>query len=358
MKTFVGLSKARRDPHDVIKAIFSSHLRYSYAAFRQVSLLYEQSFDDDEFEEILRTKIHDKIGLSHKVVVIGGGRISDGIAVTPGVKGAIVDRLKEVYCTYVWAFGDSPLDIDMLSRADEAIVAVGDVSTRSQSMETELATAIDSGRLRARQLLLPEGIPSRLDAERLPTVRLELLMSPIDFRFRVLYSTDTNAAKLLATAPASRQFRYLTFRGIHGFELFQESRTVIKALKRGGEPMAFGVSDAFPNAMFLHARCVAEIEETHLKDKNAVILVDSVIDTGKSVFQMAQHIREINTAIYIVVVAGVVQKQAVSVRSPLHTFAREGNIHHLALRLLTNKYTGRGSTDTGNRLSSTVHLKW
>ncbi|PYH28122.1 uracil phosphoribosyltransferase [Aspergillus neoniger CBS 115656] len=409
-----------------LKAIFSSHLRYSYAAFRQVSLLYEQSFDDDELDEIctrvassvelypemlsllrhaqskehigavivtcgLRavwTKILDKIGLSRKVVVIGGGRISDGFAVTPGVKAAIVDRLKEVYCAYVWAFGDSPLDLGMLSRADEAIVVVGDVSTRSQSMETELATAIDSGLLRARQLLLPEGIPSRLDAERLPTVRLESLMGSIDFRFRLCHSTDTNAAKLLATATRDARISGPLLREAHrrvgyylsithlsdllgletiqiphvqghttdGFQLFQELRTAIIALMRGGEPMAFGVSDAFPNAMFLHARCVADIEETHLKDRNIVILVDSVINTGKSVLQMAQHIREINTAIQIVVVAGVVQKQAVSVRSPLHTFAREGNINLVALRLSANKYTGRGSTDTGNRLFSTVHL--
>ncbi|KAI2869126.1 hypothetical protein CBS147323_11178 [Aspergillus niger] len=418
--------KPRQNDVTPLKAIFSSHLRYSYAAFRQVSLLYEQSFDDDEFDEIctrvassvelypemfsllcyaqskehigavivtcgLRavwTKILDKIGLSHKVVVIGGGRISDGFAVTPGVKAAIVDRLKEVYCAYVWAFGDSPLDIDMLSRADEAIVVVGDVSTRSQSMETELATAIDSGRLRARQLLLPEGIPSRLDAERLPTVRLESLMSSIDFRFCVFHSTDTNAAKLLATATRDARISGPLLREAHrrvgyylsithlsdllgletnkiphvqghttdGFQLFQESRTAIIALMRGGEPMAFGVSDAFPNAMFLHARCAADIEETHLKDRNAVILVDSVINTGKSVLQMAQHIREINTAIQIAVVAGVVQKEAVSVRSPLHAFAREGNFNLVALRLSANKYSGRGSTDTGNRLFSTVHL--
>ncbi|GKZ98643.1 hypothetical protein AnigIFM59636_004907 [Aspergillus niger] len=68
---------------------------------------------------------------------------------------------------------------------------------------------------------------------------------------------------------------------------------------------------------------------------------------------MAQHIREINTAVQIAVVAGVVQKEAVSVRSPLHAFAREGNFNLVALRLSANKYSGRGSADTGNRLFST-----
>lgn len=168
-----------------LKAIFSSQLRYSYSAFRQVSLLYEQTFDHDEFDRIcsrVATSVHlypemlsllrnvqfkDNVGavivtcglsaiwtkiLEHNrifgsFVILGGGRISDGFVVTPGVKAAIVDHLKQVYCAYVWAFGDSPLDLDMLGKADEAIVVVGDVSRRSRSMETELGTVIDNGLL-------------------------------------------------------------------------------------------------------------------------------------------------------------------------------------------------------------------
>ncbi|PYH63976.1 uncharacterized protein BO88DRAFT_429988 [Aspergillus vadensis CBS 113365] len=104
--------------------------------------------------------------------------------------------------------------------------------------------------------------------------------------------------------------------------LFQVSRTL----------MAFRINNIFPNTIFLHAHCVADIKKTHLKDRNTIILilVDSVINTGKS--------------------------KTVSVHSPLHTFIYKENFNLVALCFLANKYSGRSLTDTRNRLFSTVHL--
>lgn len=144
--------------------------------------------------------------------------------------------------------------------------------------------------------------------------------------------------------------------GTDGFELFQESRAVIIAVMRAGEPMAFGVSEAFPAAMFLHASRVADIENEHIHDRTAAVLVDSVINTGKTVLQMARHIRKIHGTIRIVILAGVVQKHAIAPRSPLHSFARNQKIELVALRLSENRYTGRGATDTGHRLFNTTQL--
>ena len=62
--------------------------------------------------------------LSKTVKVIGGGRIADGIVVTAMVKAALVARLRDTRQMYVCAFGDSPLDLEMLSKADQAIVVV------------------------------------------------------------------------------------------------------------------------------------------------------------------------------------------------------------------------------------------
>ncbi|PYI36388.1 uracil phosphoribosyltransferase [Aspergillus indologenus CBS 114.80] len=407
-----------------LEAIFTSKLGYSYAAFRQVSLLYEEKFTNDEFERIcsqvassvrlypemlsllrnIESKAHigavivtcglqqvwtsvlENSGLTRKFVVIGGGRHPDDCVVTPTVKAAIVDHLKETHCSYVWAFGDSPLDLDMLSRADEAIVVVGDLHTRSRSMETKLATVIERHKLHAHQLLLPSGVPSRLDTERLPAITLENLSRSINFE--ILHSSNTNAAKLLATPMRDASVYGPLLRGAHkragyylsmthvstllglettqiphvqgyaidGFQLRHEAKTIIIALMRGGEPMALGVSKAFPRAMFHHASCVADIAHEHLNGRATAILVDSVINTGRSVSEMIQHIRQINATLRIVVVAGVVQKQAVAARSPLCMLARKSNVGLVALRLSENKYTGRGTTDTGNRLFGTMHL--
>ena len=117
-----------------LKDLFSSQLGYSYTAFRQAVLLYEETGNQLEFDSICRdvassVTIHpefisllemaagrsyvgavvvtsgvrriwemvlERHGLSETLQVIGGSRIADGIVVTPEVKGAVVDRLRDV----------------------------------------------------------------------------------------------------------------------------------------------------------------------------------------------------------------------------------------------------------------------
>jgi phosphoserine phosphatase len=49
-----------------------------------------------------------------------------GFVITASVKASIVARFKDMYHMYVWAFRDSVLDLPMLSKADKAIVVVGE----------------------------------------------------------------------------------------------------------------------------------------------------------------------------------------------------------------------------------------
>ena len=190
--------------------LFSSALGHSYAAFRQATLLYEERADDQEFDDLCQDvastvtmhpefvsllrmvakqehvsaviiscglcrvweKVLEREGLSQTVKVIGGGRIADGFVVTAAVKAALVARLRHDHQLYVWAFGDSPLDLDMLSKADQAIVVVGEEQTRSKTMDAALMNAIDNGGLRARQVLLPSNASPRLDIAKLPLIQI------------------------------------------------------------------------------------------------------------------------------------------------------------------------------------------
>lgn len=90
------------------------------------------------WENILKRK-----GLTH-VQVIGGGKMKNGYVVTPDVKGAIAAQLKPQNLR-VLAFGDSPLDMEMLKTADEAYILVGEAPHRSYSMDKALSTTIDTG---------------------------------------------------------------------------------------------------------------------------------------------------------------------------------------------------------------------
>ena len=189
-----------------LKTLFSSSMGYSYTAFRQATLLYEEIADDEEFDSICQQvasmvtmypefvallklvmkeshvgaviiscglrrvweKVLEREGLSKAVKVIGGGRIADGFIVTAGVKAALVNRLQDLHQVYVWAFGDSLLDLEMLSKADQAIVVVGDEKTRSRTMDLELFNVIRDGGLQARQAVLPSNSLPRLNTDMLP----------------------------------------------------------------------------------------------------------------------------------------------------------------------------------------------
>ncbi len=426
------------DKEDPLKAIFSSHLGYSYTAFRQATLLYEgeaSSNCQDDFDQTcnlvadavkvypeLANLISQAAGKEHvlvvvltcgpvhvwrkilarlgsHIVVIGGGRIADGFVVDPEMKATLVRHIRAAGCPHVWAFGDSPLDLPMLREADEGVVVVGDQAKRSQSMEAALGRAIASG-MRARQARIPPTTPPRLDTWRLPPIDLAdaATVEAILARrggsgggvLRVVHAGDRPSARLLATPTRDASIRGHELRTAHhrigwylavelvprivglgpfsmphvqggkteGYALRDEAvLTTIVALMRGGEPMALGVSEAFPRATFLHARTPDDVKVDHVVGKRTVLLVDSVVNSGKSLVEFVQRVRGLDHAVDIVFVAGVVQSGA---------FAEDGYIARhvgqdrkftlVALRVSENKYTGLGTTDTGNRLFNTTHL--
>ena len=121
--------------------------------------------------------------------------------------------------------------------------------------------------------------------------------------------------------------------------------------------MAFGINDAMPLAMFLHAKEPTDIKPVDTEGKRTVILVDSVVNNGDTVVKFVKHIRTLDPNIRIVVVAGVVQKESMSESGKIMVALKGlGPVSVVALRLSDNKFTGKGTTDTGNRLFNTTQL--
>ena len=419
-----------------LKGLFGGPLGYSYTAFRQASLLYEEAAEESDFDALctivalavhvhpefsallrlvaeqdhvgalvvtcgLRAvweKVLEREGLSKIVKLIGGGRIADGLVVTDTVKAGVVSRLRDIHHLQVVAFGDSPLDLPMLVAANQAIVVVGEETTRSKTMDAALHRAMERDGLRPSQALLPRYVTPRLDVADLPIISLddpEFTNSILSCRHRpptpsplVLHATGRNVAKLLMTPTRDANMNGPNLREAHrrigwylaaeflteligleeyviphvqghqtsGFRLCGEQLTSIVALMRGGEPMAFGVNDVLPEAMFIHAKGPKDILAQHINGRHTVILVDSVVNSGKTVVQFVRHIRAICSKVRIVVVAGVVQAQSVTDADLAHTLAHDSNLRLISLRLSDNKFTGQGTTDTGNRLFNSTCL--
>ncbi|KAI2637444.1 uracil phosphoribosyltransferase-domain-containing protein [Xylaria nigripes] len=419
-----------------LKDVFSM-LGYTHTAFRQAALLYEEvgaelNFDNlctavassvtihQDFVVLLRLAANQEdvgvlvltcglqrvweavleaIGLSGTVKVIGGGRITDGPVISADVKAALVSRLQEVHHMYVWAFGDSPLDLPMLAKADQATVVVGEEDRRSKTMDDALLYEIQHKGLRANQLLLPSNASPRLDVVDLPLININDIKF-LQFAFcgllnipngtypctRVLHATEKKAAKLLMTPTrdagvrgpdlqeAHRSIgRYLAtellpeFIGLEkyeiphvqghnttGYRLLGQRNALIVALMRGGEPMAYGIHSVIPDAAFFHGENYdAELEQC-LNGRSCVILVDSVVNSGKTIVKFARPIRKRYPTIRIIVVAGVVQDQCLSRGCLVDMLVSDHALSIVALRISNNKFTGKGGTDTGNRLFNTI----
>lgn len=422
-----------RIPGNPLKDIFKSNLQYSHTAFVQAMLVCEEVLTDHEFDLVCKVvadattmypefisllqavadqdhigvvvvtcglrrvwvEVLQREGLSQTVVVIGGGRLQDRYVVTGDVKTALVSNAKFTHKAYVYAFGDSPLDLAMLKEADQAIVVVGEEQSRSKSMENALLNAIEKDNLRACQVLLPNTAKPRLNPSQLPIVqltgfdftrnilRLESVQSP---SLEVTHATNKSAALLLMTpmrdarisGPALREAHRLVghylateylpdacglkeymiphVQGhqIPGYRILHEEKTLIVPLMRGGEPMALGVNDALPHAMFLHASRPEDIHHEHVHGRLNVILVDSVVNSGKTLLEFVRRIRWIHSTIRIVAMIGVIQREALSkIERTNHCRL---NCKLIALRISDNKFKGKGMTDTGNRLFNTTHL--
>ncbi|CAJ2507206.1 Uu.00g083920.m01.CDS01 [Anthostomella pinea] len=407
-----------------LKTLFSGPLQYSYTACRQAMLLYEEAKDDEDFDTLCEEvaaevtvhpefvhlltevakhkhvravivtcgvrriwkKVLKNSGLT--VPVIGGGRISDGYVVTAGVKAGVVSKLQALGMQVV-AFGDSPLDLPMLSQANRPIVVVGEEGVRSRSMDADLEKAIDGG-LRAHQLLLPSTATPRDETYRLPLITLPTVESfVLDYNFTIVTATNKTAVQLLAGPTRDANIRGGELRQAHsrigqylateylaniidvepynitavqgmpseGHILLHEQNTAIVSLMRGGDPLAAGVSEAFQLASYYHAKEPEDLTTKHLKKLSTVILADAVVNNGDTVAKFVRHIRKVHLTVSIVVVAAVVQAGAVAEGGSLVKALRgQGKVTLVCLRTSDTRYTGVGGTDTGHRLFNTTHL--
>jgi uracil phosphoribosyltransferase len=306
--------------------------------------------------------------------------------VTGEVEGHVVDKLHNKKFR-VLAFGDGPLDIEMLEKADQAFIVVGDGSVRSKSIDAALEKAITCG-LKASQILLPGTAEPRLDLTRLPQRELNQDTIHILLRRSFIHATDKNARKLLQTPMRDKSNAGHDLREAHeqagyhlateylsdllgvtqydmphvqgkatdGYRFQDEDDTLIVPLMRGSEPMALGVARAMKRASFVHAKHYTDIDKRLLEKNRTIILVDSVINTGGSIMGFMKPLRQQFSDQRVVVVAGVVNAEALGGTELTNLSAADPNLTLVALRVSSNSYVGSGGTDTGDRLFDTTYI--
>jgi uracil phosphoribosyltransferase len=196
------------------------------------------------------------------------------------------------------------------------------------------------------QLLATKSRRSDIIGPLLQGVHIEIGMFLADRLLDVLY----RAGNILAHTRVWCHVQGTTFQGLCA----NDTKVMILPLMRGGEPMSRGFHQRFPLAQVVHwdDNCPPSKHELSGGAFTDLIIVDSVINSGKSIRHVLHHLHALATwscPPRIYVVTGVIQSVA-SISLPLE-FPR---VRFLALRISDNKYSGVGGTDTGNRLFGTV----
>ncbi|KAI8624182.1 uracil phosphoribosyltransferase-domain-containing protein [Xylariaceae sp. FL1651] len=103
-------------------------------------------------------------------------------------------------------------------------------------------------------------------------------------------------------------------------------------LSNEGDPVALGVNDVWLGAIFIHTKAPGDVLRHYVDGQQTVILVDSIVNSGKTAVEFAQHISALHLTVRIVVITAVI----------------------ISLRLSDNNFVGRGTTDMGNRFFNTA----
>lgn len=275
----------------------------------------------------------------------------------------------------------------MLSESDYSYIVVDDRQNRSMQQFINEQASLGS-RCHLRQLnLIPDGSFLHVGIQVGSLEQLERDLVSSSFLKVLDYSKLSTAAHVLADQSRRSDLTGPSLQDVHAqigrflaeklLDAFPSSSSLIKEesfphvqgavfrgvitsehvlilpLMRGGEPMSRGVFRCFPRAKLIHyndedAKASTTIESvlasTNIKD---IIIVDSVINEGRSIRRTLASLGS-SGRLRIHVLVAVMQKEA-SVELPTE-FPR---VQFLALRVSENKYTGKGGTDTGNRLFGT-----
>jgi uracil phosphoribosyltransferase len=128
-------------------------------------------------------------------------------------------------------------------------------------------------------------------------------------------------------------------------EVSKKNITIV-VLMRAGLYLGQGVRNILDNddQCFLLSNNVEDIDLAYI-DGRDVIIVDSVINSGKT---MVQYIHSLHTAKSITCISIVMQEKFKLIAGQLP------HILFLTSRISENSYVGKGTTDTGNRLFGTI----
>ncbi|KAJ5939572.1 hypothetical protein N7466_002706 [Penicillium verhagenii] len=118
--------------------------------------------------------VFEKAGFGDTVDIIGGGRLSDGLVMTPELKERLVKYLRVQMERFVWAFGSKTQDLGMMIASNQPIVVCCKEFSNTD-LATYVSQRVETHRFRPWQVVLPGASP--LSGSQIPVLSLEKLVA-------------------------------------------------------------------------------------------------------------------------------------------------------------------------------------
>lgn len=326
--------------------VFDGDFYSGYQSFLFSKELKGYSLDGMSFSRLsINDKVYQEVKNQNFVVLSAGiGELWDTIAsekaldmvfadpyICADTKYYVVKILQEQGYT-VYAYGDSKIDLYMLRTASKGNLYIG--KRLSRSLQNESLSGLR---------LIYDHSPVILADE------ADVDSGILDDIAICKSNSEVNGNRL-----AAAHYRLGNRIGNRISKLFPEHNTVILELERGGRFFGDGVYIGFGGTFYPINSAKDPVPKF---DADRIIIVDSVINTGKSMKKMISLIKEDKPDTDVIIAANVIQAEALDLLIEYKVFA---------VRLSQNSYigknqakqTGKTGPDTADRLFNLIEKRF
>ena len=321
--------------------IFDGDFYTGYQSFLFEKELQTASIDKSKIAEItINNEVYDIVASNNYVVLSSGmkdlwsdianaknlGTIFASPYISADVKYYVVKQLREHGYT-IFAYGDSKIDLYMLREADKGFLYIG--KRISRSLKNESLSGLVPIYDHSLVILADEDEEVQAD-------------------IAICKSNSGISGSRLAAAHVRLGEKI----GRHIAAVFPEKNTSILVLERGGRFFGDGV---YMGAGGIFYSMNPKQDDTPVINTERVVIVDSVINTGKSIMRIIDELKNHNPGIDVIIAANVIQNEAVELFKDYLVFATRLSKNSF-VGVNQSKQTGKIGPDTADRLFNLIKV--
>lgn len=229
----------------------------------------------------------------------------------------------------ITAYGDSKNDLYMLKEADNGYLCIGKRISRSL-LNSDLS-----------------GLDFIYD-------KSKVVIADIDDAISDDVAITKSSSGINGSLLASAHLRLGERLGKEIKTLIPTQNTAVIVMERGGRFFGDGLYSAFGGVFYPYKPSIDEIPD--ISKHNFVIIVDSVINTGRSILSAIESIKRDNPKIEIIIAANVIQRNALDKMKQYKIFSvRVSDNYFIGKKQAVQ--TGNTGPDTAERLFNYIPAK-